>query len=93
MEYLIGDKQISNKDNSADCRVLKYVTDVGQSYVTIVYRIKRTKTVGQVTIFKTKSTSLDFLFCRLNKRGSIIDLQRMYTQTQASYKRVKATKI
>ena len=45
MEYLIGDKQITIKDNSAYCRVLKYVTDVEQSYVTIVYRIKRTKTV------------------------------------------------
>ena len=86
MEYLIGDKQISIKDNSADCRVLKYVTDVEQSYVTIVYRIKRTKTVGQVTIFKTESTSLDFLFNKLNKRGSIIDLQCMYTQPQASKK-------
>ena len=86
MEYLIGDKQISIKDNSADCRVLKYVTDVEQSYVTIVYRIKRTKTVGQVTIFKTESTSLDNLFNRLNKRGSIIDLQCMYTQPQASKK-------
>ena len=54
MEYLIGDKQISIKDNSAECRVLKYVIDVEQSWVTIVYRIKRTKTVGQVTIFKTE---------------------------------------
>ena len=86
MEYLIGDKQISIKDNSADCRVLKYVTDVEQSYVRIVYRIKRTKTVGQVTIFKTECTSLGFLFNRLNKRGSIIDLQCMYTQPQASNK-------
>ena len=86
MEYLIGDKQISIKDNSADCRVLKYVTDVEQSYVTIVYRIKRTKTVGQVTIFKTENTSLDDLFNRLNKRGSIIDLQRMYTLPHASNK-------
>ena len=86
MEYLIGDKQISIKDNSADCRVLKYVTDVEQSYVTIVYRIKRTKTVAQVTIFKTENTSLDYLFNKLNKRGSIIDLQRMYAQPQASNK-------
>ena len=86
MEYLIGDKQISIKDNSADCRVLKYVTDVEQSYVTIVYRIKRTKTVGQVTIFKTENTSLDYLFNKLNKRGSIIDLQCIYAQTQASNK-------
>ena len=86
MEYLIGDKQISIKNNSADCRVLKYVTDVEQSHVTIVYRNKRTKIVGQVTIFKTESTSLDFLFNRLNKRGSIIDLQCMYTQPQASNK-------
>ena len=60
MEYLKGDKQISIKDNSADCRLLKYVTDVEQSYVTIVYRIKRTKTVRQVTIFKIEITSLDF---------------------------------
>ena len=80
MEYLIGDKQISIKDNSADCRVLKYVTDVEQSYLTIVYRINKTKTVGQVTIFKIATTSLDFLFNRFNKRGSIIDLQCMYTQ-------------
>ena len=86
MEYLIGDKQISIKDNSADCRVLKYVTDVEQSYVTIVYRIKRTKTVGQVTIFKTENTSLDYLFNKLNKRGSIIDLQCMYAQPHASSK-------
>ena len=86
MEYLIGDKQISIKDNSADCRVLKYVTDVEQSYVTIVYRIKRTKTVGQVTIFKAENTSLDYLFNRFNKRGSIIDLQCMYTLPQASNK-------
>ena len=86
MEYLIGDKQISIKNNSADCRVLKYVTDVEQSYVTIVYRIKRTKTVGQVTIFKTENTSLDYLFNKLNKRGSIIDLQCMYAQPQASNK-------
>ena len=86
MKYLIGDKQISIKDNSADCRVLKYVTDVEQSYVTIVYRIKRTKTVGQVTIFKTENTSLDYLFNKLNKRGSIIDLQCMYAQPQASNK-------
>ena len=86
MEYLTGDKQISIKDNSPDCRVLKYVTDVEQSYVTIVYRIKRTKTVGQVTIFKTESTSLDYLFNKSKKRGSIIDLQCMYTQTQASNK-------
>ena len=42
MEYLIGDKQISIKDNSPDCRVLKYVIDVEQSYVTIVCRIKGT---------------------------------------------------
>ena len=77
MEYLIGDKQISIKDNSADCRVLKYVTNVEQSYLTIVYRIKRTKTVGQVIIFKIETTSLDVLFNRLNKRGSIIDLQSM----------------
>ena len=82
----MGDKQISFKDNSADCRVLKYVFDVEQSYLTIVYRIKRTKTVGQVTIFKTETTSLDFLFNRLNKLGSIIDLQCMYTQPQASNK-------
>ena len=86
MEYLIGDKQISIKDNSADCRVLKYVTDVEQSYVTIVYRIKRTKTVGQVTIFKAENTSLDYLFNRLNKRGSIIDLQCMYTLPHDSNK-------
>ena len=86
MEYLIGDKKISIKDNSADCRVLKYVTDVKQSYVTIVYRIKRTKTGGQVTIFKIESTSLDYLFNKLNKRGSIIDLQCMYAQPQASNK-------
>ena len=86
MEYLIGDKQISIMDNSADCRVLKHVTEVEQSYVTIVYRIKRTKTVGQVTIFKTETTSLEFLFNRLNKRGSIIDLQCMHTQPQASNK-------
>ena len=86
MEYLIGDKQISIKDNSADCRVLKYVTDVEQSYVTIVYRIKRTKTIGQVTIFKTEITSLDNLFNKLNKRCSIIDLHCMYAQPQASNK-------
>ena len=86
MEYLIGDKQISIKDNSADCRVLKYVTDVEQSYVTIVYRIKRTKTVGQVTIFKTENTSLDYLFNKLNKLGSIIDLQCMYARPKASNK-------
>ena len=86
MEYLIGDKQISIRNISADCRVLKYVTDVEQSYVTIVYRIKRIKTVGQVTIFKNESTSLYFLFNTLNKRGSIIDLQCMYTQPQASNK-------
>ena len=84
MEYPIGDKQISIKDNSADCRVLKYVSDVEQSSVTIVYRIKRTKTAGQVTIFKTETTSLDFFFNRLSKRGSIIDLQCMYTPPQAS---------
>ena len=84
MEYLIGDKQIGIKDNSADCRVLKYVTDVEQSYVTTVYLIKRTKTVGQLTIFKAEITSFDFLFNRLNKRGgAIIDLQCMYTQPQA----------
>ena len=86
MEYLIGDKQTSIKDNSADYRVLKYVTDVEQSFVTIVYRFKRTKTVGQLTIFKTETISLDFLFNRLNKRGSIIDLQCMYTQPHASNK-------
>ena len=86
MEYLIGDKQISIKLNSADCRVLKYVTDVEQSYVTIVYCIKRTKTVGQVTIFKTENTSLDYLFSKLNKRGSINNLQCMYVQPQASNK-------
>ena len=74
MDYLIGDKQISIKDISADRRVLKYVTDVQQSYLTIVYRIKRTKTAGQLIIIKTETTSLDFLFNRLNKRGSIIDL-------------------
>ena len=74
MEYIIGDKQISIKDNSADCRVLKYVTDVEQSYVTIVDRIKRTKTVGQVTIFKTETTSLNFFVqlifnvCTLNHK-------------------------
>ena len=84
MEYLIGDKQISIKDNSADCRVLKYVNDVEQSYVTIVYRIKKTKTVGQATIFKAENTSLDYLFKKLNKRCSIIDLQCMYAQPQAS---------
>ena len=92
MDYLIGDKQISIKDKSADCRKLKYVTDVEQSYVTIVYRIKRTKTVGQVTITKNESTSMDFSFNRLNKRGSIIDSKCMNTQPQASNKRVKATK-
>ena len=86
MENLIGDKQISIKDNSAGCRVLNYITDVEQSYVTIVYRIKRTKTVGQVTIFKTDSTCLDYLLNKLNKRGSIIDLQCMYAQPQASNK-------
>ena len=84
MECIIGDKQISIKNISADCRVLKYVTDVEQSYVTIVYRIKRTKTVRQLTIFKYEITSLDFLFNTLNKRGSIIDLHCMYIQPQAS---------
>ena len=86
MENLIGEKQISIKDNSADYRLLKYVTDIRHSYVTIVNRFKRTKTVGEVTIFKTESTSLDFLLNRLNKRGSIINLQCMYTQPQASNK-------
>ena len=86
MEYLIGDNRISIKDNSADCRVLKYVTDVEQSCVTIVYRIKRTKTVKLVTIIETENTSLDYLFNELNKRGSIIDLQCMYAQPQASNK-------
>ena len=86
MENLIGDKQIIIKDNSAECRVLKYFSDVEQSYVTIVYRIKVTKNVRQLTLFKTETTSLHFLFSRLNKRGSIIDLQWMYTNPQASNK-------
>ena len=86
MEYLIGEKQISIKDNSADCRVLKYVTDVEQSYVTIVYSVKGTKTLGQEAVFKTESTSLDFLFKRLSRRGSTIDLQCMYTHPQPSNK-------
>ena len=86
MEYLIGEKQISIRDNSADCRVLKYVTDVEQSYVTIVYSISGTKTLGQEALFKAESKSLDFLFNRLNKRGSIMDLQCMYTHQQPSNK-------
>ena len=66
MKYLVDDKHIKIKENSADCRVLKYVTDVEKSYVIMEYCIKRLKTVGQVNIFK-----LELLFSRLNKRPSI----------------------
>ena len=83
MEYLVGDKKISITDNSADCRVLKYVTHVKQSHVTVVYRIKRTKTLGQVNIFRTEYTSLVFWFNKLNKRHPLL-IYNVCTTTTSS---------
>ena len=60
--------------------------DAEQSNVTIVYHIKRTKAIGQVKKLQTENTELYFLLKRLNKSGSIIDLQYLYIQPQISKK-------